>query len=293
MIEAAPRARNVPQGRSRRRRGRLVRKPLVYALLVGGSALFTLPFLWMVRTSLLPSSLIQADPPVWIPTSPQWSNYRAMWAAGPFLSWVVNSVLVTVVGVVGLTLSSTLAAFGFARTSFPGRDKLFVLVLATLMIPFHVRLVPEFILFNRLGWINTLYPLMVPALFGAPFYIFILRQFFLSLPRELDEAAAIDGASPWTVLWQIVLPLSRPAVATVAVFAFINEWNDFVRPLVYLHTPTNLTLAVGVRWFIGLYSTEFHLLMAASVVMLGPIIVVFFVGQKQLIRGIALTGIKG
>jgi multiple sugar transport system permease protein len=212
---------------------------------------------------------------------------------GPFASWLINSAVVTTVGVVGLTVSSVLAGFGFARTRFPGRDKLFVLVLATLMIPFHVRLVPEFILFNQLGWINTLYPLMVPSLFGAPFYIFILRQFFLSLPRELDEAAEIDGASQWTVLWQIVIPLSHPAIATVAVFAFINEWNDFIRPLVYLHTPTQLTLAVGVRWLVGLYVTQFHLLMSASLVMLVPIIVVFFLGQKHFVGGIALTGIKG
>jgi multiple sugar transport system permease protein len=266
---------------------------VVYALLVGGSALFVLPLLWMLRTSLLPESQIFADPPIWIPWPPEWRNYLLMWEAGPFLSWLRNSVVVTAVGVVALTTSSTLAAYGFARTTFPGRDTLFLLVLATMMIPFHVRLVPEFILFNAFGWINTLWPLVAPAFFGSPFYIFILRQFFMTLPKELDDAAEIDGASSWTILWRINVPLARPAIATIAAFAFIAEWNDFVRPLVYLHTPQTLTLAVGVRWFTGRYGTEFHLLMAASVVVLLPMIMVFFLCQKQFLRGIALTGIKG
>lgn len=266
---------------------------VLYLLLIGGSALFLLPLFWMVRTSLLPLDLVLAEPPVWIPWPPRWQNYVEMWAAGPFLAWLRNTVTVTLVGVVGLTVSSTVAAFGFARTEFPGRDKLFYLVLATMMIPFHVVLVPQFMLFNAFGWINTLYPLIVPSLFGSPFYIFILRQFLLTLPRELDEAAEIDGASIWTILWTINVPLARPAIATVAAFAFINEWNDFVRPLVFLQTPEMLTLAVGARWFVGRYSTDFHLLMAASMVILLPMIVVFFIAQKQFLRGIALTGIKG
>jgi ABC-type glycerol-3-phosphate transport system permease component len=276
-----------------RRRRRLLRQALLHLVLAGGSLLFALPLLWMVRTSLLPPELILAEPPVWLPWPPRWENYAEMWSAGPFLAWLRNTVIVTAVGVVGLTVSSTLAAFGFARTRFPGRDGLFLLVLATLMIPFHVRLVPEFMLFNWLGWVNTLLPLTVPALFGSPFYIFILRQFFLTIPRELDEAAEIDGASLWTILWRINVPLATPAIASVAAFAFISEWNDFVRPLLFLHTPDTLTLAVGVRWFTGRYATQFHLLMAASVVVLLPMIIVFFLCQKQFLRGIALTGLKG
>jgi ABC-type glycerol-3-phosphate transport system permease component len=272
---------------------RALGRAVVYALLVGGSILFVVPLVWMLRTSLLKESLIFADPPAWIPWPPEWANYATMWSAGPFASWLRNSAVVAVVGVVALTVSSTVAAYGFARTSFPGRDRLFVLVLATMMVPFHVRLVPEFILFNWLGWINTLFPLIVPSFFGSPFYIFILRQFFLSLPKELDDAAEIDGASSWTILWRINVPLARPAIATVAAFAFIAEWNDFVRPLVYLQTPNSLTLAVGVRWFTGRFGTDFHLLMAASMVVLLPMIVVFFLAQKQFLRGIALTGIKG
>lgn len=266
---------------------------LTYLLLIGGSIVFVIPLLWMVRTSLLPSDLIFADPPVWLPTAPAWTNYVQMWTAGPFLDWIRNSTVVTAIGVVALTLSSTLAAYGFARTRFTGRDKLFLLVLATLMIPFQVRLVPEYMLFNWFGWVNTLYPLIVPSLFGSAFYIFILRQFFLTLPIELDEAAAIDGASSWAILWKIMLPLARPAIATVAAFAFIDQWNDFLRPTIYLYTPENLTLAVGIRWFAGNNSTQFQLMMAASTVTLLPMIIVFFIAQKYFIQGIALTGIKG
>lgn len=266
---------------------------LTYLLLIGGSVLFVIPLLWMLRTSLLAPDLIFADPPVWIPSPPQWQNYVDMWQAGPFLNWVENSVIVTAIGVVALTASSTVAAYGFARTRFVGRDKLFLLVLATLMIPFQVRLVPEFMLFNWFGWVNTLYPLIVPSLFGSAFFIFILRQFFLTLPRELDEAAEIDGASSWIILWQIIVPLAQPAIATVAAFAFIEQWNDFLRPTIYLYTPENLTLAVGIRWFAGRYATQFHLMMAASMVALLPMIAVFFIAQKQFMQGIALTGIKG
>jgi ABC-type glycerol-3-phosphate transport system permease component len=161
------------------------------------------------------------------------------------------------------------------------------------MVPFHVVLVPQFFLFNAFGWINTLWPLIVPTFFGSAFYIFILRQFFLTLPRELDEAAEIDGAGLLDVLWRIVVPLSKPAIATVGVFSFINHWNDFLRPLIFLQLPERLTLAVGLRWFTGRESTEFHLLMAASFMALLPVIVVFFVAQKQFVRGIALTGLKG
>jgi len=273
--------------------GQVPRRLLAYLLLISGSVVFVIPLLWMLRTSLLSPDLIFADPPVWIPVPVQWQNYAQMWAAGPFLDWVQNSVIVTAIGVVALTASSTLAAYGFARTKFVGRDKLFILVLATMMIPFQVRLVPEYMLFNWFGWVNTLYPLIIPSLFGSAFYIFILRQFFLTLPRELDEAAAIDGASTWVTLWQIIVPLAQPAIATVAAFAFIDQWNDFLRPTIYLYTPESLTLAVGIRWFVGNYANQYHLMMAASMVALLPMIMVFFIAQKQFMQGIALTGIKG
>lgn len=272
--------------------GKLLSTLFVYLLLVGGGLLFMIPFLWMVRTALLPGSLLGSEPPIWIPNPPRFQNFVDMWNAGPFPYWVRNSIVVTTLGVIGDTVSSTMIAFGFARTRFPGRDKLFVLVLATMMIPFHVVLVPQFALFNWLGWIDTLLPLIVPTYFGAAFYIFILQQFFLGLPKELDEAAEIDGASLLDILWRVVVPLSKPAIATVAVFAFINEWNDFIRPLIFLQLPEHLTLAVGLRWFEGRNITYFELLMAASLMALIPVIVVFFFAQKQFVRGIALTGLK-
>lgn len=266
---------------------------LTYLLLIVGSIIFVIPFLWMIRTSLMEPQNIYMYPPQIIPDPIRLANYPEMWETGPFLSWVRNSLTVTLVSVVGDTVASTAAAFGFARTRFPHRDKLFVFVLATMMIPYHVVLIPRFILFRDLGWLNTLYPLIVPNLFGSPFYIFILRQFFLTLPTELDEAAEIDGAGMLTILWRIVVPLAGPAIATVAVFSFINHWNDFVQPLIYLQSPESQTLAVGIRWFTGRHGTEFHLLMAISVLALLPIIITFFFAQKQFIRGIALTGIKG
>ncbi|MCC6629291.1 MAG: carbohydrate ABC transporter permease [Chloroflexi bacterium] len=266
---------------------------LTYLLLIAGSALFALPFYWMVRTSLMAVENIFLYPPQLIPNPIVWGNYAEMWQTGPFLHWLRNSAIVTLTTMVGETFTSMLVAFGFARTRFPGRDKLFVFVLASLMIPYYVVLVPRYILFRDLGWINTLYPLIVPELFGSAFSIFVLRQFFLTLPLDLDEAATVDGAGPWTILWRIVAPLSKPAIATVAVFSFINHWNDFVQPLIYLQTPEALTLAVGIRWFNGRFGTEFHLLMAVSVVALLPIILIFFFAQKQFIQGIALTGVKG
>jgi ABC-type glycerol-3-phosphate transport system permease component len=279
--------------RARGNAGRLVQTAVLYGALVALGVIFVVPLLWMVRTSLLPPSLIAVEPPVWVSVPPRFENYVLMWQAGLFPAWVRNSVVVTTLGLIGDTVSSTLIAFGFARTRFPGRDKLFLVVLATMMVPFHVVLVPQFFLFNALGWINTLWPLIVPTFFGSAFYIFILRQFFLTLPKELDEAAEIDGAGLLDVLWRIVVPLSKPAIATVGVFSFINHWNDFLRPLIFLQLPERLTLAVGLRWFTGRESTEFHLLMAASFMALLPVIVVFFVAQKQFVRGIALTGLKG
>ncbi|MBM4436674.1 MAG: carbohydrate ABC transporter permease [Actinobacteria bacterium] len=212
---------------------------------------------------------------------------------GPFAHWIRNSLLVTGFGVLGHTGASALAAFGFARTRFPGRDKLFVLVLATMMIPFQVVLVPQYIMFLQFKWLDTLYPIIVPSLFGSALYIFILRQFFRSLPLELDEAAAIDGASKLQILLRVAMPLSKPALATVAVFAFIERWNEFTTPLVFIQTSENLTLPVGMMWFRGRFDTYFHLLMAGAVFTVTPIVLAFFFAQKQFIRGIALTGIKG
>ena len=263
-----------------------------YTVLWLGSFLYAIPFLWMVRTSFMRLDKLFEDPPQIWPDPWIWQNYIDMWETGPFANWIVNSLILVALGMLGQTLVSIFVAFGFARTQFPGRNQLFILILATLMLPGHVTIVPKFIMFRQAGLLDSLWPVALPDLFGQAFYIFILRQFFLALPVELDEAAEIDGANLLQVLFRVVIPLSKPAIATVAVFNFISKWNEFFEPFVFIQTPEKLTLAVGIRWFRTQYGTEFQMLMAASIVSVAPIIIVFFFAQKQFVRGIALTGIK-
>ena len=263
-----------------------------YTVLWLGSFLYAIPFLWMVRTSFMRLDKLFEDPPQIWPDPWIWQNYIDMWETGPFANWIVNSLILVALGMLGQTLVSIFVAFGFARTQFPGRNQLFILILATLMLPGHVTIIPKFIMFRQVGLLDSLWPVALPDLFGQAFYIFILRQFFLTLPVELDEAAEIDGANLLQVLFRVVIPLSKPAIATVAVFNFINKWNEFFEPFVFIQTPEKLTLAVGIRWFRTQYGTEFQMLMAASIVSVAPIIIVFFFAQKQFVRGIALTGIK-
>ena len=268
-------------------------RTLLYVLLIVGGLAYTFPILYMIRTSLIEKGDLYAIPPIVFPFPPAWDNYIDMWTNGPTAHWVKNSVIVTLISVVAETIVSTLVAYGFARCRFVGRDKVFLGVLATMMLPGAVTLIPRWLMFFHLGWIDTMWPLLVPRFFGTAFYIFILRQFFLSLPKELDEAAEIDGAGRLQVLFRLIVPLSVPAIATVGVFSFMNRWNDFLEPLIYLLHEENLTLAVGMRFFINRHETEYALLMAGGVLMTGPMIVAFFFAQKQFIRGIALTGIKG
>jgi ABC-type glycerol-3-phosphate transport system permease component len=271
----------------------VVRQVVIYGLVVSGAVAFAFPFYWLISTSLKPVDMIMADPPQWFPNPIAFSNFSELMAAAPVLNWVRNTVIVTVLGTIFFTTSSVLTAYGFARHPFPGSRVLFFLVLATMMMPGHVTIIPRFILFRELGWLDTLLPLIVPTLFGSAFYIFLLRQFFLTIPRELDEAAELDGANTLQILWDILLPLARPAVVTVALFAFIDQWSDFFEPFIYLSSPNNLTLQVGLRWFSTQYGTQFHLMMAGSVLAMAPIVIVFFFAQKQFIQGITLTGLKG
>jgi ABC-type glycerol-3-phosphate transport system permease component len=271
----------------------VVRQVVIYGLVVSGAVAFAFPFYWLISTSLKPVDMIMADPPQWFPNPIAFSNFSELMAAAPVLNWVRNTVIVTVLGTIFFTTSSVLTAYGFARHPFPGSRVIFFLVLATMMMPGHVTIIPRFILFRELGWLDTLLPLIVPTLFGSAFYIFLLRQFFLTIPRELDEAAELDGANTLQILWDILLPLARPAVVTVALFAFIDQWSDFFEPFIYLSSPDNLTLQVGLRWFSTQYGTQFHLMMAGSVLAMAPIVIVFFFAQKQFIQGITLTGLKG
>lgn len=272
---------------------RAVRATIAYGFLLVGSFCFLLPLLWMFSTSLKPDSEVFEFPPRFLPTSWDWNNYVLGWTALPFNTYLLNTIIVTSSNVVGNLISCSLPAYAFARLRARGSNILFMLVLATMMVPFQVTMIPTFILFTNLGWVNTLLPITVPAWFGWPFSIFLLRQFFLGLPRELDDAARIDGCSYFRIYWNIILPLSKPALATIAIFGFIGNWNNFLGPLIYINKQELYTLALGLNLFRGQYVTYYNQLMAVSLLALAPILIVFFFTQKQFIQGIALTGIKG
>jgi multiple sugar transport system permease protein len=272
---------------------RLLQKVITYALLVTLSIVFLLPFGWMVSTSLKESQDVFTYPPSFLPSSFVWQNYPAGWNILPFNTFLINSLIVTTANVVGNLLSCSLVAFGFARLRARGRDVLFLLLLATLMIPREVTIVPRFLLFSQLGLVNTLWPLILPAWFGYPFFIFLLRQFFMSIPHELDDAARIDGASTFRILTDIILPLSGPALATVAIFSFIGNWSNLLDPLIYLRSQELYTLALGLNLFRGQNFTQFNMLMAVSIITLIPVLVVFFLAQKLFVQGVTLTGMGG
>jgi ABC-type glycerol-3-phosphate transport system permease component len=269
-------------------------KVAVYLTLIGCSVLVLLPFLWMVSTSLKRPGTEFTFPIEWIPNPPRWGNYPEAWTVLPFNRWLANTLTITVLATLGHVLSSALIAFGFARIRFPGRDALFVLVLATMMLPYPSTIVPLFVLYKNLGWLDTYKPLVVPAYFGVnAFYIFLLRQFFKTVPTDMDDAARVDGCSTFGVFWHIALPLIRPALGVLLVFSFLAHWNEFLSPLIYLSSPENFTLAMGLRYFQAQYRVEWTLLMAASLVVLAPCLVLFFVAQRYYIQGIVITGVKG
>jgi multiple sugar transport system permease protein len=254
--------------------------------------LMVVPMVWMVITSVETLRETRHFPPILVPSEIRWQNYTAVLQQAPFARWFLNTLVVTVVVVAGNLLFCSLAGYAFARIKFFGRDVVFILVLATLMIPFQVIMIPTFLIVRKLGLIDTLGALIVPNLAGA-FGIFLLRQFFRSLPVELEEAARIDGATRLGVLFKIVLPLSGPVLATVAVITFLWTWNDFLWPLVTIYSPNNMTLQLGLTTFQGAHQTNTHLLMAANVMSVLPVLFLFFVAQRFFIRGIATSGLKG
>ena len=266
----------------------------VYVALAAGGVVILAPFVWMLSTALKVPGTEFVYPPQLFTIPLRWSNFSDGWTALPFTRWFVNTSIITVLSVTGAMLSSSLVAYGFARLEFPGRTVLFVILLSTMMLPFHVRLIPMFVTFRFLGWIDTYLPLVVPFFFGGvPFFIFLVRQFFLTVPLEMEDAAAIDGAGVFTTYLRIVLPLSKPVLGVVGVFAFIRVWNDFLEPLIYLHSMDKMTLSLGLRFFQDQDFTQWALLMAVSSVVLLPSLVLFFVAQKYYIHGVVTTGIKG
>lgn len=269
-------------------------KLVVYLLLVAISIVMLAPLLWLVRSSVMGIGQIFLFPPQWIPDPWRWQNYPDALTAIPFYRYFLNTMLILVPSVVGTVVSSVVSAYSFSRLRWPGRDLVFGVLMTALMLPYAVTLIPTFLLWAKLGLVDTFWPLILPQWFGGGiFFIFLLRQFFLTLPMELDEAAIIDGANPLQILWCVVVPLSRPAIIAVAIFATMHAWNDFLGPLIYLNSNSNYTLALGLNQFMGLYSSQWHLLMAASTVVVLPVIVLFFFAQRYFIEGIALTGSKG
>ena len=256
-----------------------------------------IPFYWAVVSSLKTAAEVRMLPPVWWPPVPQWQNYPEVWTGTLFGRWAANTLFLTVVATFGQVLSASLAGYSFARFRFPGRNVIFTITMATLLLPVYVTLIPQYLLFFRLGWLNTYYPLIVPYWFGGgAFFIFLFRQFFMSIPMELDEAARIDGASYPRILWNIIMPLSGPVYASAAIIAGISQWNSFLLPLIILNRPVNYPLSIGLRYFQIQPDTGIprdHLLMAASVLMTLPIILLFFVGQRYFVRGVVMSGIKG
>lgn len=254
--------------------------------------LFLIPFLWLILSSLKTPQELFTSPPTWIPHVWDFSNYTRAFTAFPFLLYLKNTLILVFFNILGALVSNTFVAYGFARIQWKGRNVVFVIVLATMMLPFQVTMIPLYILFSKLHWIGTLLPLIVPMFFGNAFYIFLLRQFFMGIPKELSEAARVDGASELFIFSRIVLPLSKAVLTTVAIFTFITTWGDFLGPLIYLNNNQLYTLSLGIQQIMSANDPRWNLLMAVGAAMTVPVIILFFFMQKQFIQGITFGGVK-
>lgn len=278
-----------------RKKKESLKKGIIHIILVITSIGFMFPFLWMLFTALkTPEELIKGTS-VFFPSNPQWMNFVTAVRSIPFLLYLKNSILIVALVTLGTIFSATTAAYAFAKLKWKGRDIWFVVMLGTMMIPIQVILIPTYIMYKEIGWLGTKLPLIVPAFLGggAAFYIFLLRQFFLGLPKDLTESAIMDGATHFQIFLKIMLPLSKPAIITVALLTFMGSWNDYFGPLIFLSNPNDWTLALGLRAFQMQYGGRYDLMMAASVIIMMPTLILFFFAQKQFIEGITFTGIKG
>ena len=265
---------------------------IIHTILLLGVVMMMIPLAWTVSTSLKAPAEVFIFPPDWIPRKLMWSNYVEAVNAIPFFQYLWNTVYITGLSIVGKVASIMLVAYAFARMRWWGRDVMFMLMLSTMMLPPHITLIPQFILFKEIGWLNTFLPLIVPAFFGGPWLTFLVRQYLMTIPRDLDDAARIDGCSDWGVFSRIILPLSMPAVIIVIIFVFNNTWNEFLTPLIYLQSQDKYTLALGLRMFQGESAVNWHLLMAASLLSMLPVLLLFFSAQKYFMQGIVFTGVK-
>ena len=276
----------------KRKQEKIIGKFIAYLLLSLGALAMIVPFIWMLSTSLKEPSQVFSYPPKWIPQALAFKNYLKTWTLVPFGRFFINSLLVAVWVTFGQLLTSSLAAYSFARLRFPGRDTLFIIFLGTMMVPFQVTMIPVYILMRELGWVDTYYALIIPNLFSA-YGCFLLRQFFLTIPTELEDAAKIDGGSYLTIYSKIILPLAKPALATLGVFTFMASWNSFIWPLIVVNSIEMQTLPLGLASFQGLYTTDWTLLMAGTVIALIPVLIIFIFAQRFFIEGITLSGVKG
>lgn len=282
------------------RRQQLFGRVVLYAIAIGASILFMLPFAWTIFSSLKTPSELYMFPPRWLPETPRFGNYAEVFELAPFGRWLWNSFYVAGLATFGSVFSAAVTGYSFARFRYPGRDLLFMLTLSTLMLPTEVTLIPLYLLFNKIKWLDTYLPLIVPSFFGGgAFLIFMMRQFFMTIPMDLDEAARIDGAGYLRIFLQILLPLSGPVLATAAVITFIADWNAFLFPYIILNDKLKFTIGIGIKYFqtiaanIDSMEPRENLLMAASMMMTAPIIILFFTAQRYFVRGIVMSGIKG
>ncbi len=264
-----------------------------YIVMTGIAIVFMIPLLWMFSTSLKTPADIFAWPPSWVPEAPMWENYATAFTRYPLARFMLNSTILVILNTLGELLAVPIIAYGFARLNFPYKRVLFILMLSTMMIPGQIKLVPLYSIYSRLGLIDTYFPLVLPALFGNPFFIFLMVQYIRTIPRDLDEAARIDGAGTWTILYRIILPLCKPALTVIIVFTFLWVWNDFIQPLIYLNDFNSYPISVGLAFFKGRYSVEWNLFMAATLVSIVPVLVIYFFAQRHLIGGVASLGLKG
>ncbi|OCA85663.1 sugar ABC transporter ATP-binding protein [Bacillus sp. FJAT-27225] len=263
-------------------------------VLIAGSLILLSPLWWMISTSLKSPAEIAQYPPTFIPKEFHFSNYLEAWKTAPFTRWAMNTLFIAVIGTIGAVVVNSLVAYAFAKIRFKGRNALFVIVLSTMLIPGFVTMVPQYILFSKLGWLNTYLPLIVPAFLGSAFFIFLLRQFMMTIPNSLIEAAILDGANHIQIWWHIMVPLTKPALMTVAIFNFNGAWNDLLGPLLYINDERLYTLQIGLQTFKGTVQTQWHYLMAMSVTVLLPVVLIFFFFQRYFIEGSNISsGTKG
>jgi len=277
----------------RNRPGYVLGRVILYAVVIVGAIIFSIPFFWLMSTSFKTSGEVFVDPPIWIPQHLEWDNFFRPFRTVNFAVFYKNTMIITVVDILATLLTASITAFAFARMRFRGRDKWFVVLLSTMMLPGQVTLVPHYVLWTKLHLVNTLWPLIIPSFFAGPFNVFLLRQFMMTIPNEMDDAARMDGATWFQIYYRIIVPLSAAAMGVVAIFNFTFHWNDFFGPLIYLNTPDKFTVALGLQLFQSRYNVDVPATMAMTFLSIIPVLIVFFVSQRSFIQGIVVSGIKG